>query len=634
MTKQLIDMPKYQAALEAGMTHLLSEQTEEGYWWAPLYSNVAMEAEYVLLTHCLGRRDKRREAQIASHLFKLQHPDGTWAIFTDGPSDLNATVEAYVALKLMGYKETDTRMQRAKEFIQSEGGVYSTRVFTRLWLALVGEVPWNKLPVVPPEIMYLGKNVPLNIYDFASWARPTIVALTIVMTHRPVYPLPPETRVPELFDTDVPPHPPRAKGGDSKFFIWLDKVLKMYHKSPFHPGRKTAEKKAITWLIERQAEDGSVAGIQPPWFYTLLALHVLDMDDHEAFKKSWEGLERYGHNEQDGGWMFQASISPTWDTGLSILALRAGGLEPNHPALVKAGDWLIRQQIFRDGDWKVRRKRTRPGGWAFQFDNDYYPDIDDTAIVVMALNSIQLPDEEPRRNALTEGFRWLRDMQSSNGGWAAYDVDNDGALPNRIPFCDFGEVIDPPSVDVTGHVLECFGNFGYDDAWDVTRKGVEYIKREQEHNGAFIGRWGVNYTWGTGAAIPGLKAIGIDMQQPWIQKSLDWIEEVQNDDGGWGEDCLSYGDAKQEPPGFSTPSQTSWALIALIAGGRVNSDSVEKGVEYLYDTQQPDGSWIEEKYTGTGFPQDFYLSYRLYRNLFPVMALGRYREAKEAQARS
>lgn len=633
MTKQLIDVPKYQAALEAGMAHLLRQQSDEGYWWAPLLSNVTMEAEYVLLAHCLGKRDRRREQQIVRHLFHLQREDGTWAIFTDGPSDLSATVEAYVALKLMGVSEADPRMCCAKVFIQSEGGVYSTRVFTRLWLALVGEVPWERLPVIPPEIMYLGKQIPLNIYDFASWARPTIVGLTIVMTHRPVYPLPDEAKVPELFDTDIPPHPPHAKGGNSSFFLWLDKALKVYHRFPFHPGRKRAEQKAVLWLIERQARDGSVGGIQPPWFYMLLALKVLDMTDHPAFQKGWDGLEHYGHETEEGGWLFQASISPTWDTGLSILALRAGGLEPDHPALIKAGEWLMDRQIFVDGDWKVRREKTKPGGWAFQFHNDYYPDIDDTAIVVMALNSLQGQNEHRRQAALTAGFNWLRDMQSSNGGFGAYDVDNDSKLANRIPFCDFGEVVDPPSVDVTAHVLECFANFGCTNDWQVIRRGVDYIRREQQPNGAFFGRWGVNYTWGTGAVVPALKAIGADVRAPWIQKSLDWIEETQNEDGGWGEDCLTYVRPELGNQGFSTPSQSAWALMALIAGGRVHHDSVSRGVGYLYATQQPDGSWNEDKYTGTGFPRDFYLAYTLYRNIFPVMALGRYREAIEQQTR-
>ncbi len=630
VSKQLLDVPAYLTTLDAGVEFLLSQQRDEGYWWAPLLTNVTMEAEYVLLCHCLDKVDQARMEKVKTYLLHEQREDGTWSIYPNGPQDLNATVEAYTALKLLGVSPDEERMKRARAFIQSKGGVESTRVFTRLWLAVVGQYDWNKLPIVPPEIMLLGKNQPLNIYDFASWARPTIVTLTIVMSHRPVFRLPEYAQVPELFETDVPPSPPSAKGGNSKFFLMLDKVLKHYQSWSVHPFRKAAEENALRWILEHQAGDGSWGGIQPPWFYALLALKVLNMTNHPAFIKGWEGLDTYGLETPYGGWMFQASISPVWDTGLSILALRAGGLAPDHPALVKAGEWLLDRQIRTPGDWSVRRKKTKPGGWAFQFDNDHYPDIDDTAIVVWALNGLKLPNEARRRDAMTSGFRWLTAMQSSNGGWGAYDVDNNKTLPNRIPFCDFGEVIDPPSEDVTAHVLECFGSFGYDEAWKVVARGVTYLKQAQKPDGSWFGRWGVNYIYGIGAVVPALKAVGVDMKEPFVQKSLDWLVEHQNEDGGWGEDCRSYDDERFAGVGISTPSQTAWALMALIAGGRVESEAVTKGVAYLTETQRPDGSWDEEVFTGTGFPKDFYLGYTLYRQIFPVLALGRYRDALNA----
>ncbi|GEO25967.1 squalene-hopene cyclase [Alicyclobacillus acidoterrestris] len=629
MTKQLLDTPMVQATLEAGVAHLLRRQAPDGYWWAPLLSNVCMEAEYVLLCHCLGKKNPEREAQIRKYIISQRREDGTWSIYPGGPSDLNATVEAYVALKYLGEPASDPQMVQAKEFIQNEGGIESTRVFTRLWLAMVGQYPWDKLPVVPPEIMHLPKSVPLNIYDFASWARATIVTLTIVMNRRPVTPLPDYAQVPELFEAKRPPKQRSAKGGDSSFFVALDKFLKAYNKWPIQPGRKSGEQKALEWILAHQEADGCWGGIQPPWFYALLALKCMNMTDHPAFVKGFEGLEAYGVHTSDGGWMFQASISPIWDTGLTVLALRSAGLPPDHPALIKAGEWLVSKQILKDGDWKVRRRKAKPGGWAFEFHCENYPDVDDTAMVVLALNGIQLPDEGKRRDALTRGFRWLREMQSSNGGWGAYDVDNTRQLTNRIPFCDFGEVIDPPSEDVTAHVLECFGSFGYDEAWKVVRKAVEYLKSQQRPDGSWFGRWGVNYVYGIGAVVPGLKAVGVDMREPWVQKALDWLVEHQNEDGGWGEDCRSYDDPRLAGQGVSTPSQTAWALMALIAGGRVESDAVLRGVTYLHDTQRADGGWDEEVYTGTGFPGDFYLAYTMYRDIFPVWALGRYQEAMQ-----
>lgn len=625
--KQQFETTSYGETLALGVDYLLREQTEEGYWWAPLLSNVCMEAEYVLLCHCLKKTEQTRLSGVKKYLLQSQTANGTWQIYPGGPDDINATVEAYVALKFLGVPADDPGMVLAKNFVQSQGGVESTRVFTRLWLAMVGQYPWEKLPMVPPEMMLLGKNRPLNIYDFGSWARPTIVALSIVMSHRKVYPLPGYAHVPELFDTEVPASPPRAKGGDSSFFLLLDKMLKMYQSWPIHPWRKAAEQRAIDWLLEHQAADGSWGGIQPPWFYALLALDVMGMRRHPAFEKGWAGLDSYGVDTGDGGWMFQASISPVWDTGLSVMALRAAGVAANHPALVKAGDWLMDRQIQKPGDWAVRRPKTKPGGFAFQFDNDEYPDIDDTAIVLLALNGLQLPDEERRRDVLTAGFRWLVDMQSSNGGWGAYDVDNNKQLPNRIPFCDFGEVTDPPSEDVTAHVLECLGSFGYDEAWTVIERGIKYLKTVQKSDGRWFGRWGVNYIYGIGAVVPGLKAVGVDPHEPYVQQALDWLEAHQNEDGGWGEDCRSYDDDRFAGVGKSTPSQTAWALLALVAGDRAHTEAAQRGVQYLSDTQQSDGSWEEVEYTGTGFPQDFYLGYRMYRNVFPVMALGRYQEA-------
>jgi squalene-hopene/tetraprenyl-beta-curcumene cyclase len=613
-----------EASIEGATQSLINRQREDGYWWGRLASNVCMEAEYVLLCHCLQRRNPHRERKIVAYLFNQQRSDGTWAIYPGGPGDLNATVEAYQALKLMGVPADDARIQKAKEFIVAHGGIEATRVFTRLWLAMVGQYPWRKLPELPPEVMFLPTWMPLNIYDFASWARATVVALTIVMNRRPVFPLPPGAEVPELHvDTGS-----SGRRADGRFFAALDRLLKVYHESPWQPLRKIAEAKALQWVLDHQEADGNWGGIQPPWFYSLLALKVTGHTDHPAFKQGWEALESFAVDEGDQ-WWFQACVSPVWDTGLTVLALRAAGVAADHPALVRAGEWLLAKQVLRGGDWQKRRPKARPGGWAFEFYNENYPDVDDTAIVLMALNGLRLPDEARRRQALTAGFRWLVAMQSKNGGWGAFDADNTRTLVNRIPFCDFGEVIDPPSEDVTAHVLECFGSFGYDDAWSVIQRGLTYLRREQKPFGPWFGRWGVNYIYGTGAVVPALAAVGVDVREPWIVRALDWLEDHQNEDGGWGEDCRSYEDERLAGHGESTPSQTAWALLALIAGGRADTEAARRGVQYLIQKQRPDGGWDEDKYTGTGFPRDFYIGYEMYRDVFPLMALGRYRRAMQ-----
>ncbi|MBX5467932.1 MAG: squalene--hopene cyclase [Firmicutes bacterium] len=613
-------------AVESAVAHLLQRQREDGSWWGLLASNVCMEAEYVLLAHCLDRRDPTREAQIARHLLHNQTPEGAWVLYAGGPGDLNATVEAYQALKLIGYDPEAEPMQKARAFIRQHGGINQTRVFTRVWLALVGQYPWDYLPILPPELVFFPNWAPLNLYDFASWARPTVVALSLVMAHRPVFPLPPGKDVQELYTE--PPARVLTNQEGGRFWTLLDQFLHHYHHWAPAGIRRRAEALALDWLLARQEADGSWGGIQPPWFYALLALKTLGMTDHPAFERGWQGLEGFGVNTADGRWWLQACVSPTWDTALAVLALREAGCGPDHEALVKAGRWLINQQVLKGGDWQVRRPRVEPGGWPFEFVNDNYPDVDDTAVVLMALQQLKLPDEEARRRALTRGFRWMVAMQSRAGGWGAFDADNTRPFPRRIPFSDFGWVTDPPTEDVTGHVLECLGGFGYDEAWPVVARAVEFLRRLQRPEGPWFGRWGVNYLYGTGAVLPGLKAVGVDLSQPWVQRALDWVEQRQNPDGGWGEDPISYRDPTRAGMGPSTPSQTAWALLALIAGGRADSPAARRGVTYLVHAQRPDGGWHEEAYTGTGFPGDFYIQYEMYRVVFPLLALARYEKAQ------
>jgi squalene-hopene/tetraprenyl-beta-curcumene cyclase len=519
-------------------------------------------------------------------------------------------------------------MAAAAQFVRANGGLAATRVFTRIWLALVGAWSWDDLPDLPPELIFLPKWLPLNIYDWGCWARQTVVPLTIVASLRPVRPL--DFTVTELLVDAAPP-------ARSPLWTWsgafqrLDRVLRWYSRHPVRRLRAAARARAAQWVIERQEEDGSWGGIQPPWVYSLLALHLLGYRwDHPVMARGLAGLDGFLVREQrpDGvhRWL-EACQSPVWDTGLAVTALLDAGVRPADPVVQRATQWLLGEQITRKGDWSVRRPRLAPGGWAFEFANDIYPDIDDTAEVVLALRRVvdhtpQRTDRLAARAAIDRGVAWVVGMQSRDGGWAAFDVDNTSTLPTRLPFCDFGEVIDPPSADVTAHAVEMLAVHGLAGG-RAARRGVSWLLRHQEPDGSWFGRWGVNYVYGTGAVVPALVAAGVAPEAPAIQHAVRWLREHQNGDGGWGEDLRSYRDRTWAGRGASTPSQTAWALLALHAAG-VHDETARRGIDYLVRTQRPDGGWDEDHFTGTGFPGDFSINYHLYRLVFPISALGRY----------
>jgi squalene-hopene/tetraprenyl-beta-curcumene cyclase len=640
-------------ALARARDHLLGLQHEQGWWQGELETNVTMDAEDLLLREFLGIRTSEQTDAAARWIVSKQREDGTWANFYGGPGDLSTTVEAYVALRLAGHQPAEPHMARAAGWIRAGGGIPATRVFTRIWLALFGEWSWDDLPVMPPELIYLPAWFPLNVYDWACWARQTIVPLTIVGTLRPVRPLPftlNELAGPAGQPGD-PPAPPRRPGrtdrpgpgrGWAAVFGGLDQGLHGYERNahraaPVRAVRRAALRRCAEWIIARQEKDGCWGGIQPPWVYSLIALHLLGYGlDHPVIKRGLAGLERFTIIEDTPEGpvrRLEACQSPVWDTVLAVIALADAGLPPDHETLTVAAGWLLAEEITGPGDWQVRRPELAPGGWAFEFDNDIYPDIDDTAEVVLALRRARGPagagGDAARMSAIQRGVRWMAGMQSRDGGWGAFDADNTSTLVAKLPFCDFGAVVDPPSADVTAHVVEALAAEGLAGG-RAARRGVVWLLRAQEGDGSWFGRWGANYVYGTGAVVPALIAAGVKPGKPAIRRAVSWLLDHQNADGGWGEDMRSYDDPGLAGRGESTASQTAWALIALLAArpgdgaGLPERTAVERGVQWLVDHQREDGTWDEPQYTGTGFPRDFYLNYHLYRLVFPVMALGRY----------
>ena len=651
----------YQSALDSAIARLQQffrgEQYAGGYWWAELESNNTMEAEYVMLCRFLGRRNPARERQIINYLLSKQRADGSWAIYYGAPGDLSTTVECYFALKLCGELPDADHMRRAREFILDRGGLPAARMFTRIWLSLFGQWKWSGTPRLLPEMLLVPNWAPFNIYRFASWARGCIVPLSIVSARQPVRQIPPEHTIDELLPdgpegTDYSlPTPPGFNL--ARLLVLAEKsIVSLYNRLPSNPVRRWAEHKAIRWILEHQEQDGSWGGIQPPWVYSLIALSTYGYaDDHPAIQRGFSGLEGFGIQKRDQ-WTIQGCISPVWDTCLIMQALAESGVPVDDPMLQAATRWILDQQILDGGDWQVQANNLPPGGWAFEFHNDCYPDVDDTAEVVLGLRLTKLPDaeDERRQQAIRRAVTWVSGMQNRDGGWASFDKNNNHSYLTALAFSDFGEVLDPSSADVTAHVVEMYGKLGNGPDDRKMQDAYRYIRSEQEPDGSWFGRWGVNYIYGLGAVLPALESIGEDMGQPFIQRAMDWLVSHQNDDGGWGESCVSYIDTTQRGVGPSTASQTAWAIIALVAAGRTNHPTTRRGVEFLLDTQRPDGQWDEPYFTGTGFPgylkgarvdkipqpgergfqgpelsAGFMINYHLYRNTWPLLALARYR---------
>jgi squalene-hopene/tetraprenyl-beta-curcumene cyclase len=646
-------------AIDSGLAWLEQQQEPDGYWVGTLASNVCMEAEWLLAMRFLGiERDPKKQGLIEGILGE-QRADGSWEVYHAAPAgDVNATVEAYTALRAEGLPPDSGPLEKARKWICEHGGLARTRVFTRYWLALLGEWPWRKIPNLPPEMILLPDWFPFSIYNFAPWARATLLPLSLLCSRRVQRPLPPGRRPAEL-------HGETAEQGGydltrtegllswERLFFGIDRCLHAYQDVGLTPGRETAIRVCLEWILRHQDADGSWGGIQPPWIYSLMALSAEGYPTtHPALHTGLDALNgSWTCRRSDGGLRIQASDSRVWDTVLSLMAMQECGVDLRGSEAMRTGtDWLIDQQVLFPGDWTVNAPGVEPGGWSFEKANLHYPDVDDTAVVLLVLARLRGVYEPSGKleEALGRGTAWILGMQSSNGGWAAFEKNNTKTLLTKIPFCDFGEVLDPPSVDVTGHVLEALGEMGYSLGHAPVRRAVEFIRREQEPDGSWFGRWGVNYIYGTAAVLPGLRAVGEDMETDYVRRAARWVASRQNPDGGWGETCESYMNEDLKGQGESTPSQTAWALMALLEAGEPYRETLRRGVRFLLENQR-EGTWDEPQYTGTGFPgyqtgckphlkpkelarhlqqgtelsRGFMINYTMYRHYFPLIALGR-----------
>jgi squalene-hopene/tetraprenyl-beta-curcumene cyclase len=619
-------------AIERSRRYFLTTQAPEGFWVGELQSNVTITAEYIMFQFFLGHPNPERIRKAARYILRTQQPDGGWNIYYGAPSELSTTVEAYFALKLAGCSPDEPAMQHARQLILSKGGVEKSRVFTKSHLALFGQYSWQGIPSMPVEMMFLPTGFYFNIYEFSSWSRSVIVPLMIIFAQKPEVKLAGFTGIDELYASPPEYRHVTVEWSEDlvswrNFFVLADRVLKMLERRTIPVVRGAAIRRAEQWILEHQDVTGDWGGIMPAMMNSVLALVSLGYTPSDpVIARGLEAIERFVIETTDE-FRLQSCVSPVWDTAITMIALSDSGLDPMHPALVRATRWLISKQVLRKGDWAIKNRRGEPGGWSFEFFNDFFPDNDDTAMVLLALRTVHLPEEETLKEACQRGLAWLLSMQCDDGGWGAFDMNNNKRLLNRIPFADLESLLDPSTSDVTGRTIELLAKLGYPRQHPVVRRALRFLRKDQTDEGAWYGRWGVNYVYGTWAVLSGLRALGEDFSQEYIQRAIRWLEGCQNPDGGWGESCDSYDHPQVKGKGASTPSQTAWAILALIESGRARTPVVERGIRFLIQRQQSAGTWAEEEFTGTGFPKHFYINYHLYRNYFPLMALARYRSA-------
>ncbi len=619
---------KLPEAIERGAEHLISLQAEEGYWVGELEADSTLESDYIYYLHVLGKADPVRIEKLANYVRRKQLPEGGWNIYPGGPAELNATCKAYFALKLAGDDPDSPELTKARDIIHRLGGLEKSNSYVRFYLALVGAVGWELVPAIPPEMMLLPNWFPFNIYEMSSWTRGIVIPMAILSALRPDWRVPESAHVDELFK-DLSRKTAAFDWSDrfiswKNFFLALDRGLKAYEKLPWKPGRKRALRQAKQWMLEHMERSEGVAAIYPAMMNSIFALIALGHDANDPLtNREIREFAKFEIEEAETI-RLQPCVSPIWDTCIAMVALQEAGVEPDHPSLVKATEWILSKQILGGGDWQIKNKDAEPGGWAFEFRNDHYPDVDDTAFILMALQRVKFPDQARLDGAMRRGVQWLLSMQNRDGGWAAFDRDNDSKFLCNIPFADHNAMIDPSTADVTARVMECLGRFGWTADHPAMQRGVNFLLKDQCEDGSWFGRWGVNYVYGTSGVLRALETVSLHTKD-YCKRAVNWLKNVQKPDGSFGESLHSYHDPRTKGQGNSTPSQTAWGLIGLLASADPGDPAIAKAASWLVQQQNQDGSWGEADFTGTGFPCVFYLKYHLYRNSFPVYALARFR---------
>jgi squalene-hopene/tetraprenyl-beta-curcumene cyclase len=623
------------AAIQRSQNFLLREQKPEGYWVGELMVDSTLVADTIAYHHWNGKVDLQWQRKAINHIFSKQLDDGGWNIYHGGPAEVNATIKAYLALKLAGVPVTDPRMLRARELALSLGGVSRMNTFSKLYLALLGLYPWNYVPTIPCEVILIGKWFYVNFNEMSSWSRSMLVPLAIINHYRPTRPLKNNINLDELYpegiherDLALAPDPERITWRN--FFLWLDRVHKFaewFAANGLHPFRKRALRKAEQWMLERFEGSDGLAAIFPAMLNSLIALKALGYsDDHPEVLRAERELKKLEH-ETEHSVRIEPCFSPVWDTAIVQICLHESGIPETHPALKRSTEWLMAKEIRFRGDWIYKNPaKVEPSGWVFEFENKWNPDVDDTAMVLLALRKVPTDNPAKRDECFQRGLKWMMTFQCRDGGWAAFDKDCTQGVLEKVPFADHNAMLDPECADITARILELLGQEGYSVNHPQVQKALRFVREHQESDGSWYGRWGVNYIYGTWQVLRGLHAMKLDMNVPWLFKARDWLESVQHEDGGWGERCNTYDDPVFKGQGPSTASQTAWALMGLLCFEDPDRDSIRRGIDYLVRMQNSDGSWTEHETTGTGFPKVFYLKYDIYRNSWPLLAMGLYQK--------
>ena len=622
-----------QLSIERTIEWLRGQQQPDGHWCAELEGDTILESEYLMYLHWLGRLAPATMRKAVNYIISRQSPTGGWGIYPGGPCELSASVKAYMVCKWAGHSPDEPFMRKAREAILAKGGASRVNSYTRISLWLIGLYDFKHVPAIPAELVVMPKWFYFNIYAMSAWSRTMIVPLTVLYHHKPVRPWSDPHVIDELYvggpeKADFSfPHDPQIFSWRN-FFLVLNWWLRFWEGIPFKPLRKIALRRAEQWMLPRIADEGGMGAIFPALINSVVVLKTLGYpDDHPLVKHAEKKVQELCI-EEASTLRLQPCFSPIWDTSWIIANFRAAGVPANDPALVKATQWLLDREIKFEGDWKVKWPNAKPGGWPFEYSNKFYPDFDDTAIVMRVIKDIAVANPHERDAAIKRAMDFQLAMQNSDGGWASFDKDNTHELFTKIPFADHNAMLDPTSLDVTGRMLEAFGALGWSMHQAPVSRAIDLVKSRQEPDGSWYGRWGVNYIYGTWQVLAGLAAIKEDMQAPYVRRAVKWLLDHQHADGGWGEGCNTYDDPALCGQGATTASQTAWAVHALVAAGEANNPAVKRGVEWLLAHQNSDGTWTEEQYTGTGFPKVFYLKYHWYRIYFPFLALAQNRSAR------